>query len=114
MTHGGGRNDVGEAKRISVDVQVAWDHLDNAPQAVRRALHEAMLPWSPIHCVRLYNKIVVAHGVAVADEVTVGRIRAADAAERQRFADAFEKQFGTPYPARAARSTVQRYARRTR
>lgn len=90
----------------------SWDVYDALPRRIRRALQEAGLNWCAHWVGDAYDRALRNIGGVEAERLTIRVVRGADAAERQRFADDFEARFGTPYPARAAGSTLTRYERR--
>lgn len=87
---------------------------DALPRAVRRVLHEAGIDWSAYHVWKRLAELSDRYLHHEAQAILIAELRASDAVERRKFADAYQKQFGHDYPARAARSTVQRYERRPR
>jgi hypothetical protein len=106
------RNSRAIAPLSPINVLQGMPLFDDLPRSVRRALHEAGVNWCPAQQAERYRVALERFGWAAAEDIIVKQIRAIDAAERQRFADDFEAQFGAPYPARAAGSTLTRYERR--
>ena len=106
------RNSRAIAPPSPIGVRQAIPLFDDLPRSVRRALHEANGNWCAAQQAERYRDLLERYGWAAAEDIMVKWIRAIDAAERQRFADDFEARFGTPYPARAAGSTLTRYERR--
>lgn len=100
------------AKTSRVPDGAHFASLDALPRAVRRALHEAGIDWSAYHVWKRLADLSEVHLPQYAQNIVIHEIRHADAVERHRFADAYERQYGQPYPARAAGSTMQRYERR--
>lgn len=90
----------------------SWDVYDALPRRIRRALQEAGLNWCAHWVGDAYDRALRNIGGVEAERLVARLVRATDAAERQRFADEFEAQFGAPYPARWAGSTLTRYERR--
>lgn len=89
----------------------SWDVYDALPARIRRALQECSTNWCAHWVGHAYGRALLNFGGVEAERLTASVVRRADAAERQRFADDFEARFGTPYPARAAQSTLTRYGR---
>lgn len=105
-------NVTGAAPLSKLPPGLSWQVFDELPRAIRRALHEANLNWCSGSVAIGYERAIERFGWQDANHVMVARIRAIDADERRRFADDYEARFSTPYPARAARSTLTRYGRR--
>jgi len=83
--------------------------LDRLPPLIRRALHEALLPWSPLEERWHLNKMMKA-GLSEAEAVErlVQHIRDADAREAAAMRHAWPARFGR-CPAIAADATIMRY-----
>jgi hypothetical protein len=90
----------------------AYALFDVLPPAVRAAMHEAVMNWCSGWVAQSHRRNVRDFGLVTADSWTVEHIRNTDAQERRRFANDYEARYGTPYPASAARSTIQRYEQR--
>jgi uncharacterized membrane protein len=109
---GQGRNDVANAPMVSVADSQFWAAVDSAPPSIRRAMWETVTDWNPVSVMEGFRRLLGPFSSREAARISVTVLRDVDRDERQRFADAFEAEYRTPYPARAARSTVQRYERR--
>lgn len=104
-------NQVAAAPTVAVNHHAFWAAVDNAPRSLRRAMWETVTDWNPVSVMDGFTKMVERLPSSEAADFMVQALHDVDRDERGRFADAYEKQHGQPYPARAARSTVQRYGR---
>lgn len=87
--------------------------LDKLPKALRRAHHQAVLPWDPLETLAEYRALKWrGYTAAQAQARIIADIERADAAEQRQFAATVWPKWAGAYPASAAMATPMIYEER--